>query len=60
MLPLDIAFGWNYGFVGPDKPEVRTIVDVLGPWPERVAVIVAIVAAAMGLLLLPWKYKIFK
>ena len=60
VLPLDIAFGWNYGFVGPDKPEVRTIVDILGPWPERVAVIVAIVAAMMGLLLLPWKYRILK
>jgi hypothetical integral membrane protein (TIGR02206 family) len=55
VLPLDIAFGWNYGFVGPDKPEVRTIVDVLGPWPQRIAVIVAIVAAAMAVLLLPWR-----
>ena len=60
VLPLDIVYGWNYGFVGPGKPEVRTIVDVLGPWPERVAVMVAIVAAVMGLLLLPWKYRIFK
>ena len=57
VLPLDIAFGWNYGFVGPDKPEVRTIVDALGPWPLRLAPMVALVAAAMGLLLLPWQYK---
>ena len=55
VLPLDIAFGWNYGFVGPDKPEVRTIVDALGPWPQRIPIIVGIVAAAMALLLLPWK-----
>ena len=55
ILPLDIAFGWNYGFVGPGKPEVRTIVDALGPWPERLAIIVALVAGAMALLLLPWR-----
>jgi hypothetical integral membrane protein (TIGR02206 family) len=54
VLPLDIAFGWNYGFLGPDKPEARTIVDVLGPWPQRIAVMVVIVAAAMAVLLLPW------
>lgn len=60
VLPLDIVFGWNYGFVGPGKPEVRTIVDALGPWPERLGAIVAIVAAAMGLLLLPWRYRILK
>ena len=56
VLPLDLAFGWNYGFVGPSRPEVRTIVDVLGPWPGRLAIIVAIVAAAMALLMLPWTF----
>jgi len=55
VLPLDIAFGWNYGFVGPDKPEVRTLVDALGPWPQRLAVIVVLVAAVMALLVVPWK-----
>ena len=55
ILPLDLAFGWNYGFVGKGKPEVRTLVDALGPWPERLAIIVALVAAAMALALLPWK-----
>lgn len=60
VLPLDIAFGWNYGFVGPDKPEVRTIVDALGPWPGRLVPMVALVAGVMGLLLVPWKYRIPK
>jgi len=55
VLPLDIAFGWNYGFLGPDRPEVRTIVDVLGPWPQRIVLMVAIVAIAMAVLLLPWR-----
>jgi hypothetical integral membrane protein (TIGR02206 family) len=56
VLPLDLAFDWNYGFVGRSKPEVRSIVDALGPWPERLAIIVALVAAAMALLLLPWRF----
>ena len=55
VLPLDLAFDWNYGFVGRSKPEVRSIVDALGPWPGRLAIIVALVATAMALLLLPWK-----
>ncbi|HEV8095892.1 MAG TPA: TIGR02206 family membrane protein, partial [Burkholderiales bacterium] len=55
VLPLDLAFDWNYGFVGRGKPEVRSIVDALGPWPERLAIIVPLVAAVMASLLLPWK-----
>jgi hypothetical integral membrane protein (TIGR02206 family) len=57
VLPLDLAFDWNYGFVGRSKPEVRSIVDALGPWPERLAFIFALVAGTMALLLLPWKLK---
>jgi hypothetical integral membrane protein (TIGR02206 family) len=56
VLPLDLAFDWNYGFVGRGKPEVRTIVDALGPWPDRLVIIVLLVAAAMALLLLPWVF----
>lgn len=56
VLPVDLVFDWNYGFVGQGKPEVRTIVDVLGPWPQRLAIIFALVAGAMALLLLPWTF----
>ena len=56
VLPLDLAFDWNYGFVGRGKPEVRTIVDALGPWPERLVLIFLLVAGAMALLLLPWVF----
>jgi uncharacterized membrane protein YwaF len=54
VLPLDLAFGWNYGFLGPSKPETPSIVDLLGPWPQRLVPILAIVAAAMALAQLPW------
>ena len=54
VLPIDLATGWNYGFVGPGRPEVPTIVDLLGPWPLRLAFIAAIAAGAMAIALLPW------
>ena len=54
VLPIDLVTGWNYGFVGPGRPDVPSIVDVLGPWPWRLVTIAAISAAAMGLLLLPF------
>lgn len=54
ILPVDLATGWNYGFVGPSTPGVPTIVDLLGPWPRRLLYIVAIAAGAMTLLMLPW------
>jgi hypothetical integral membrane protein (TIGR02206 family) len=54
VLPIDLATGWNYGFVGPGRPEVPTIVDLLGPWPRRLAFIAAIAAGAMAVVLLPW------
>jgi hypothetical integral membrane protein (TIGR02206 family) len=54
VLPIDVALGWNYGFVGPSRPGVPSIVDLLGPWPQRLLLIAAIAAAAMGSLLVPW------
>lgn len=54
VLPIDLATGWNYGFVGPGRPEIPTIVDYLGPWPVRLVFIGAIAAAAMAIVLLPW------
>jgi hypothetical integral membrane protein (TIGR02206 family) len=54
VLPIDLATGWNYGFVGPGKPETPSIVDFLGPWPLRLVWIVLLAAAAMFVLLVPW------
>jgi hypothetical integral membrane protein (TIGR02206 family) len=53
-VAVNLAFGANYGFLGNMQPELPTIVDFLGPWPERIAVIMLIVAAAMAVLMLPW------
>lgn len=54
LLPIDLLTGWNYGFVGPSKPETASIVDLLGPWPQRLLWIVLLAAAAMFVLLAPW------
>jgi len=45
VFAVNLATGWNYGFVGPARPESPTLVDVLGPWPLRVVWMCLIVAA---------------
>jgi hypothetical integral membrane protein (TIGR02206 family) len=54
ILPLDIALGWNYGYLGPGTPEGSTIIDVLGPWPRRVVLMVFIVAGLQFIMLALW------
>jgi uncharacterized membrane protein YwaF len=54
VLPIDLMLGANYGFVGQSKPLNPSIVDLLGPWPERLLIIVPLAALAMLLVLLPW------
>jgi hypothetical integral membrane protein (TIGR02206 family) len=53
-VAVNVTLGANYGFLGNVRPELPTIIDFLGPWPERIAVIMLIVAAAMAILMLPW------
>lgn len=54
VLPLDLALGVNYGYIGRGTPGQPTIVDALGPWPWRVGIMFALAAAAMALLMTPW------
>jgi hypothetical integral membrane protein (TIGR02206 family) len=55
VLPIDIVFQTDYGFVGAPRPENPSILDLLGPWPERLLAIVLIVAVAMAALMVPWE-----
>lgn len=48
VLPLDVCFGWNYGFVGNSKPGAPTLVDFFGPWPERVVLMFFLVCLAQA------------
>lgn len=53
-LSLDVALGVNYGFVGPSNPEQPSLIDVLGPWPRRLLLIVPLACVVMALPMLPW------
>jgi len=55
VLAIDLAFGFNYGYVGRARPGQPSLIDVLGTWPERVVVIAVLVAVVMALLALPWE-----
>ena len=55
VLPFDLLTGLNYGYLGRTAPGQPTLVDVLGPWPGRVGVMVALAIAVMLLLMLPWE-----
>jgi len=55
VLPINVAFGFNYGYIGDSRPDRATVIDLLGPWPWRVIVIATLVCIVMGLLLAPWE-----
>ena len=57
VLPLDVMFGVNYGYVGPTKPQKPTLIDALGPWPARVFVIVGLTMVVFAMMTLPWQFS---
>lgn len=54
VLPVDLWLNANYGFLGQSKPLNPSIVDLLGPWPQRLAIIVPLAALALWVVFLPW------
>jgi hypothetical integral membrane protein (TIGR02206 family) len=58
ILPLNIAKGWNYGFVGNPPPRddaPPTIIDALGPWPDRVYWLGVLACLGMTLIYLAFQ-----
>jgi len=55
ILPVNIAFDWNYGFIGNSKPDVPTVIDTLGPWPLRLLWMFFLVVIVLFIMYLPWK-----
>jgi len=53
-LGLDLAFGWNYGYL-MKKPGGSSLFDYLGSWPWYLLSIEGIAAVNFWLLGLPWK-----
>jgi hypothetical integral membrane protein (TIGR02206 family) len=54
ILPLNRLTGWNYGYIGPSKPDAPTLIDALGPWPWRLLPLTGLVVGAMLIVWLPW------
>lgn len=54
IIPINIAFGWNYGYLGNSTPDRPTVVDLLGPWPQRIPVMLGLVIALQLVLYFPW------
>jgi hypothetical integral membrane protein (TIGR02206 family) len=54
IFPLNILLQLNYGYLGQATPSQPSLIDFLGPWPWRVAIMTGLAVAVMALLLLPW------
>lgn len=53
VLPLDIIYGWNYGFLGNHEMP-GTLLVVFGPWPLRLAWMALFGLSLFTVLWLPW------
>lgn len=55
VFAINLVFGYNYGYVGNARPGEASIIDFLGPWPQRVPLMAALVIALMAVLMVPWQ-----
>jgi hypothetical integral membrane protein (TIGR02206 family) len=55
ILPIDLLFGVNYGYLGRSKPDHPTLLDALGPWPDRLLAIILGVAVVYFIMTAPWE-----
>jgi hypothetical integral membrane protein (TIGR02206 family) len=51
---LNISLGSNYGYNGNVRPDRPTVIDHIGPWPQRVFLLAAIVIAWFAVLWAIW------
>lgn len=57
VAPVNDWLGSDYGFIGNPAPDIAVppFVMMLGPWPQRAAVLVLLAAAGFAVVLLPWR-----
>lgn len=57
IIPFDVIFGVNYGYVGPKDPtpHAPTLADKLGPWPLNAVLMTMLGMAAMAMIWWPWE-----
>lgn len=53
---LDLAFGWNYGYL-MHPPAQPSLLDWLGPWPWYIVSLEFVALAIFWILSLPWKRR---
>jgi hypothetical integral membrane protein (TIGR02206 family) len=57
VMPINLAWGVNYGYIGNRLPEQRTLLHALPPWPWRVLVLAVIVQTVMALIWVVWPIR---
>lgn len=57
VMPIDLALGANYGFIGNPSPEMGMppIINAMGPWPQRALIVMALAVVGFVIALLPWR-----
>ena len=54
VTPLNLAYGWNYGYLGNAPVSAKTPLDVLPAWPYRILAIEALGAFLFLHVWAPW------
>jgi len=52
---VNVPFRFNFGFLGDSLPGNPSVLDFLGPWPQRLVFVIAIVAVLWALMVAPWR-----
>jgi hypothetical integral membrane protein (TIGR02206 family) len=57
IVPVNAWLGSDYGFVGNPAPDIQVppFVLMLGPWPQRAIILVALAVLGFVVVLLPWR-----
>jgi len=58
VLPIDLALGVDYGFIGNPPPGkiIPPFIDAMGPWPRRAFILMALGVIGFALALWPWRF----
>jgi hypothetical integral membrane protein (TIGR02206 family) len=57
VMPIDLAIGANYGFIGNPPPDksLPPFINAMGPWPRRAFIVMGLGITGFVLALLPWR-----
>ncbi|HLH95411.1 MAG TPA: TIGR02206 family membrane protein [Xanthobacteraceae bacterium] len=57
VLPIDLALGVDYGFIGNPPPGtiIPPFIDAMGAWPQRALIVMGLAVIGFVVALLPWR-----